>query len=158
MVKEAVFSMIAERVAGALVLDAFAGTGAFGIEALSRGAKSAVFIEKSREASFFLEKNLENTGLTAQARLFTSELPRFLERNDFEPFDVIFADPPYNSGLLLPFLEIIAEKRLLSGIMVVKREKMPEPPLHVSLGFHLIKTKRYRATEIDLLTAKNPPK
>jgi 16S rRNA (guanine966-N2)-methyltransferase len=92
-VREALFSILAQRVVGARVLDLFAGSGALGLEALSRGAHSAVFVDNDRRAAAVIGKNLTTTRL-AGGRVVTADAAGFLQR-DAGSYDLIFADPPY---------------------------------------------------------------
>ena len=91
-VREALFSMLGD-VSGARVLDLFAGSGALGIEALSRGAKSAVFVERDQQALAALRRNLEAVGADADVR--RQDVVRFLARGEGK-FDLVFCDPPYD--------------------------------------------------------------
>ncbi|MEM7145683.1 MAG: 16S rRNA (guanine(966)-N(2))-methyltransferase RsmD [Verrucomicrobiota bacterium] len=95
-VREAIFSILGERVPGATVCDLYAGSGALGIEALSRGAASALFVECDERASGVIGANLEVAGLEG-GRVCAMEVERFLGRGGRErgPFDLVFADPPY---------------------------------------------------------------
>jgi 16S rRNA (guanine966-N2)-methyltransferase len=93
-VREALFSMLGD-VSGARVLDLYAGSGALGIEALSRGAESAVFVERDRAALAALERNLEATGARGQVR--RQDVARFLARSE-GTFDLVFCDPPYDGA------------------------------------------------------------
>ncbi len=97
--REGLFSSLAADVPGARVLDLFAGTGALGIEALSRGAELAVFVERSRAAVRTLRDNLERTDLSDRARVVVAEALGFLGSGDPAggPFDLVLADPPYDS-------------------------------------------------------------
>ena len=98
-VREALFDIIQARIQGARFLDLFAGTGAVGIEALSRGAAAAVFVESSRAAGRLIEKNLVACGFTDRGTVVSEPLPAALRRLKTQPpFDLIFADPPYGSG------------------------------------------------------------
>lgn len=92
-VRQAVFSILAARVVGARVLDLFAGSGALGLEALSRGAASCVFVENHRQATSVITKNLEKSKLTG-GRVVTGAVDAFLRR-DTAQYDLVFADPPY---------------------------------------------------------------
>jgi 16S rRNA (guanine966-N2)-methyltransferase len=94
--KESIFSSLGDRVSGARVLDLYAGSGAFGLEALSRGSASAVFVERGREAVGVLRRNVESTGLGG--RIVADDVVRFLERN-VDTYDLIFVDPPYALSL-----------------------------------------------------------
>ena len=93
-VREAVFSMLGD-VSGARVLDLYAGSGALGIEALSRGAESAVFVERDRAALTALQRNLEATGARGEVR--RQDVARFLARPE-GTFDLVFCDPPYDGA------------------------------------------------------------
>jgi 16S rRNA (guanine966-N2)-methyltransferase len=101
--REAVFNVLAhrfgERVQGARVLDLFAGTGALGLEALSRGASQAVFIEESVEGRGLIRTNIETFGLTGRTKIFRRDATALGEAGTMAPFDLVFADPPYGKGL-----------------------------------------------------------
>ena len=94
--REGLFSSLGSTIEGARVLDAFAGTGALGIEALSRGADRAVFVESGAAAVRTIHENLDRTGLSDRARVVRREAGRFLRDDPGEPYDLIFADPPYD--------------------------------------------------------------
>lgn len=95
-VKGSLFNIISEKNKGADVLDAFAGTGSLGIEALSRGAKTAVFIERDRLASKVLSDNIESLGLNDKTQVFKMGLSIWIDKNTDEQFDIVFVDPPYD--------------------------------------------------------------
>lgn len=101
--REAVFNMLAHRFAdrleGARVLDLFAGTGALGIEALSRGASYCVFIEESAEGRGLIRTNVEAFGLTGRTKIFRRDAASLGEAGTMGPFGLVFADPPYGKGL-----------------------------------------------------------
>lgn len=99
-VKQAVFSSLAARIPDARVLELFAGTGAFAIESLSRGARSAVLVEKDGRAAALIEANLLKTHLGSKARLIRTDVRQAVEWLSHEGavFDLIFADPPYEKG------------------------------------------------------------
>jgi 16S rRNA (guanine966-N2)-methyltransferase len=95
-VREALFAILGPRVQAARVLDLYAGTGALGLEALSRGAERATFVERSREALAALSANVASLGLGARARILAQPVERpFSGLDDGEKFDLLFADPPY---------------------------------------------------------------
>ena len=154
-VKAAIFSSLGERIIGARVLDLFAGTGALGIEALSRGAASAVFVEENRAAVRAIEQNFIRTKLRGQVR--SQEVFAYLESappNDL--FDIILADPPYEktkSGgeftrLLLSNPQLAALLQP-SGIFVL--EKRPGEELASSDLWSVVRAKTYGATEVLFL-------
>jgi 16S rRNA (guanine966-N2)-methyltransferase len=92
--REGVFSSLAERVPGSTVADLFAGTGALGIEALSRGARSALFVDSEARAVRAIGENLSRTGLDGSARVVRADVGRAMGREK-GPFDLVFLDPPY---------------------------------------------------------------
>ncbi|RLC82026.1 MAG: 16S rRNA (guanine(966)-N(2))-methyltransferase RsmD [Chloroflexi bacterium] len=98
-VKSALFDILSNRVEGAVVLDLFAGTGSVGIEALSRGARRAVFVEKDPAVVRVLRENLRRTGLEAQAEVVQDDVFRFLKRPPPQRFDIIYIAPPQYRGL-----------------------------------------------------------
>lgn len=97
MVKESLFNIIRDRIEGATFLDLFAGSGAIGIEALSRGAGAATFIDSDPTSITVINKNLELTGLSPKAKVIRSDAIDFLSKGQFAggPFQLIFLDPPY---------------------------------------------------------------
>ncbi len=99
-IRQVIFSSLAERIPGARVLDLYAGTGSFGIEALSRGAAAATFVEQDKEAVQCIRDNLAHCRLQGEVR--QADVADYLERAPAQPFDLIFADPPYDKrpGLL----------------------------------------------------------
>jgi 16S rRNA (guanine966-N2)-methyltransferase len=99
MARKAIFDILGPSVEGARVLDLFAGSGALGIEALSRGAAEAVFVESSREACGVILENLTATGLRGKGVVRRRDVERFLARPATDPFDLAFLDPPYARGL-----------------------------------------------------------
>lgn len=121
-VKEAMFSIIQFDIPGAKVLDLFGGTGQLGIEALSREAKSAVFVDESEDACKLIRENLKRTKLTESARVIRSDYANFL-KNCAERFDIIFLDPPYAEVFLENSLNFITEIDILEsgGIIVSER-------------------------------------
>lgn len=118
-VKESVFNIIQFDIEGRRVLDLFGGTGQMGIEALSRGAKSAVFVDLSPAAAGIIRQNLETVGFAGSARVVQSDWRAFLSACR-EKFDLIFLDPPYRGTMLENALETIAAIDILSehGIIV----------------------------------------
>jgi 16S rRNA (guanine(966)-N(2))-methyltransferase RsmD len=92
--REGLYSSLGERIAGARVLDLYAGSGAVGIEALSRGAASAVFVDRARESVAAVEENLRRTNLAGRARVVRSSVLGFLRARP-EPFDLVLVDAPY---------------------------------------------------------------
>lgn len=101
--REALFNVLAhrypEKLAGGRVLDLFAGTGALGLEALSRGASYGVFIEQTAEGRALIRANVEALGLTGRTKIFRRDAAGLGDTGNIAPFDLVFADPPYGKGL-----------------------------------------------------------
>ena len=118
MVKESIFNIVQFDIEGRRILDLFAGTGQLGVEALSRGAKSAVFIDSSPAAVKLIKENLKLCGFIDQASVYTREALLFLENN--EKFDLIFIDPPYDTPLAGKTIQKIIkfDKLDTNGIMI----------------------------------------
>ena len=121
-VKEALFSIIQFDIVGATVLDLFGGTGQLGIEALSRGAEHAVFVDASERACNLIRENLRRTGFAGKATVVCCDYLTFLNRNN-QVFRIIFLDPPYAETYLENALERITEIDILqsNGIIVTER-------------------------------------
>ena len=121
-VKEALFSIIQFDIPNARVLDLFGGTGQLGIEALSREAKSAVFVDERDDACKLIKENLKRTHLESSAKVIRSDYMAYL-RNCKETFDIIFLDPPYAEVFLENSLKMITEIDILQsgGIIVTER-------------------------------------
>jgi 16S rRNA (guanine966-N2)-methyltransferase len=138
-VREGLFSSLGDRVPGARALDLYAGTGAVGIEALSRGAAEAVFVERDARAVEAIRSNLSRTGLEVRARVVRSDVERFVERAGAGAgaFDLVLLDPPYEVGPpeLDAVIAALDAKALLSeGFTVVltrgSRSSTPVIPVH----------------------------
>lgn len=149
-VKESVFNLIQLFFPANQVLDLFAGSGAMGIEALSRGARHAVFVEKNHHTFQLLKDNLQATRLAEFADLKNTDALRYLACTN-EKFDLIFLDPPYNLGLLQPTAEQIACRKLLTtnGIIIAETEVGGEMFTHPA--FSLRKQAKYGKTLISVL-------
>lgn len=120
-VKESMFSVLQFEIEGRTVLDLFAGTGQLGIECLSRGAESAVFVDRRADAVKLIRENLKVTDLTDRARVVAGDSMEYL-KSLRQPFDLIFLDPPYESDLLETAISHIAKFDILAphGIMVAE--------------------------------------
>lgn len=119
-VKEALFSMIQFDIEGRRVLDLFAGSGQLGLEALSRGAASAVFIDNSREAVDIILKNAAKTKLKDRSRVSVYDFAAYLNNARFsEKFDLVFLDPPYNTQCMHDALELILKSEALADGAIV---------------------------------------
>jgi 16S rRNA (guanine966-N2)-methyltransferase len=160
-VKAAIFSSLGDAITGARILDLFAGSGALGVEALSRGASFVLFVDEHRQSIEAIEKNLAKTNLKGRVR--QEDVFAFIRRSIVrETFQIIFADPPYektesgehyteklltNEGLL----------RLLDSHGLFVLEKRPGEPLPETKLWHVVREKTYGATEVLFLSAIHNP-
>lgn len=152
-IKETLFNMMAFDLPMAEFLDLFSGSGAIGIEALSRGAKRAVFVEQSAVCGKIIRENLLHTGLAENAELMETDvlaaLAKLIERE--AQFDMIFLDPPYKAGLLEPVLEkIVAGGLLKKDGYIIAEYGAKNPPAPVQ-GLTVVREKKYKTTEICFL-------
>ena len=155
-VREAIFNILGDAVADARVLDLFAGTGALGIEALSRGAKEAVFVEDHPESLRVLGRNLAHLDLEAQTRVLPVAAPGALKKLTArgEKFDLAFLDPPYGGGKAAAALQALAAAGLMApGAWVVaehgRRDHLPE----AAGGFQRRELRRYGDTQVAFYQA-----
>ena len=149
-VKEAVFSIIQFDLPGATVLDLFGGTGQLGIEALSRGAKNAVFVDERDDACRLIRENLKRTKLEGEGRIIRSDYSAFLKSTS-QKFDIIFLDPPYAEVFLENSLNLITQIDILQsgGIIVTERPVEKELLLDFA-GYNRSKDYKYGNTLITL--------
>jgi 16S rRNA (guanine966-N2)-methyltransferase len=160
-VKAAIFSSLGDAVVDARVLDLFAGTGALGIEALSRGASSVVFVEQDRQSVEIIESNLAKTKLKGRVR--QRDVFDFLRHaSGAEMFDIVFADPPYErteegGHFTEKLLSNKALTQLLAADGIFVLEKRPDENLTEMKRWRLIRDKTYGATEVLFLSRiRNP--
>jgi 16S rRNA (guanine966-N2)-methyltransferase len=156
-VKAAIFSSLGEMVIGARVLDLFAGSGGLGIEALSRGASSAVFIDSDRRSVETIERNL--TRAAVKGAVYCRDVFDFLRADrPGSSFEIIFADPPYDGTPEgLRYSDLLLENESLPGLLsnggLFVLEKRPEEELSVPEPWQPTRAKKYGATEVLFLSA-----
>lgn len=148
-VKEAMFSILADRIWASKVLDLFSGTGSLGIEALSRGAKSCVFADNSRESIRLIKENIEHCraeGAVVKAGDFKKVLMNLNEK-----FDIIILDPPYDKGYMASCFELIREYELLEegGVIIAEHRKQEDLPEDFC-GFSKIKERKYGIVKLSI--------
>jgi len=127
--RETLFNVLAPRIEGARVLDGFAGTGAVGIEALSRGASHVTFVERDPRAVALIESNLERCGLTDRYAIIRARFAGTARPPDGGSFDIIFLDPPYGQRELVDAIEAAAplvEQETLLVVEHARRDPAPE--------------------------------
>ena len=149
-VKEALFSIINFDIPGATVLDLFAGTGQLGIEALSRGANRAVFIDAREDACKIIRENIRRTKFENQARVIRSDYLEYLRRCK-EKFDIILLDPPYAEVFLENALKSITEIDILQSGGIIIAERPIEKELLLDFeGFTRSKDYKYGKTLLTI--------
>jgi len=150
-VKESVFNIVQFDVEGRRVLDLFAGSGQYGIEAVARGARSAVFVDSATESVKLVKENLKICGFTDMASVFARDALRHLETD--EKFDLIFIDPPYDTKLAVRAVEKIVEfdKLNINGIMICELAASAATPL-VTQPYSLQKEYVYGTVKISRYT------
>lgn len=124
-IKEALFNIIQNQLQEAVVLDLFAGSGALGIEALSRGAKKGIFCDKSKKAIQIIKQNIEKTHLQEKAEVINEDYIKFLkEQGKKEKLDIIFIDPPYAQNIAVQAIEEIIKLDILAkdGIIILETD------------------------------------
>jgi len=149
-VKEALFSVIQFDVPNAKVLDLFGGTGQLGIEALSRGAKTAVFVDEREDACKLIRENLRRTKLEQFAKVVLGDYEKYL-KNSQESFDIILLDPPYEENFLKNSLKLITEIDILqSGGIIVTERPVGKELLFDFPGYSRSKDYKYSKTILTL--------
>ncbi len=154
-VREAVFNIIASRLGPGLedvrVLDLFAGTGALGIEALSRGAAFAVFVDTGATARGLIREHIESFGLGGQSKLLKRDATALGRIEKFQPFDLVFLDPPYGKGLGEAALTAARDGGWLAPEALVVLEERADVEIAVPDGFSVVDRRSYGDTAISLL-------
>ena len=151
--RESVFNILAGRAAGAAVLDLFAGTGAMGIEALSRGAASACFVDHSTRAVALIRRNLALCGFAGDIRVLHRDACHGFAPEAAGPvFDLVFMDPPYDRGLVAPSLETwLGSKALAPGALVVVEHACTEVIAPPAPPWKVADQRRYGKTVVSFL-------
>lgn len=154
-VKEALFSMMADRIWDCRFLDLFAGTGGIGLEALSRGARECVFSDSSRESIKLIKENISKCGAQERSRVYAGDYTRTLAMQK-DCFDIIFLDPPYGKGMLSGCFEMICEHDLLADDGVIIAEHRRDEPMPEELcGFVREKEKKYGTVILSIYGRNN---
>jgi 16S rRNA (guanine966-N2)-methyltransferase len=153
--REAIFNILSDRIPAAVVLDLFAGSGALGIEALSRGANMATFIDMAPAAVSLLKKNLRSCCLESRARIISWNIERNLNclQSHDRAYNLIFLDPPYHKGMLLPALAHLKKSKALTpgACLVLEHGDVAELPLPIA-DFELLDQRRYGKTLVSFLS------
>ena len=154
-VREALFNIISGSIGGAKFLDLFSGSGAVGLEALSRGASSATFVEANRRHIMIIRKNIETLfgNSASRAIVVEADVYKWIERYSGEPFDIVFADPPYALGEEKGYsdmLSTLAKRGLLQigGLFIA--EMVSRQPIPDCDGWELYRDRRYGKTRLAI--------
>ncbi len=150
-VREALFNIINKYIAGSKFLDLFAGTGAVGLEALSRGAENVVFVERDLTACKVIGQNLRDLKLSHKSKIIQGDVALILKKILLrkQRFDIIFMDPPYFKNQIEKTLSILRTGNVVKSIIVVQH---PKNELFKIEGFTCYKHKKYGRTALTFLT------
>lgn len=150
--RETLFNVLAhtydDPCEGARVLDLFAGTGALALEALSRGARYALFVDESAEARGLIRANVEALGLTGATRLFRRDATKLGPASNIDPFTLVFCDPPYGRGLAERALASARDGGWLAPGALVVVEEASDAPVALPEGFELLDTRDYGESQL----------
>ena len=152
-VREAIFGMIQFDIADKTVLDLFAGSGAMGLEALSRYAAFAVFADNSREAAAIVGRNIDRLGYNGMARLYNCDYARAIAdcAAAGRKFDIVFLDPPYEYGLIVPAINTMKEHGVLNpGHMIIAEYALDNMPC-IPEGHRVRSEKRYGEIGVSII-------
>lgn len=146
-IKETLFNMLNPELSGCLFLDLFAGSGQIGLEAISRGAQKAVFVENNKKAVNCIQENIAFTRFTEQSTLMHMDVVSAIRRMEGkEIFDIIFMDPPYKKGMEQEVLSVLADSSIINEdtLIVVEAALDTEFSYLAELGYRITKEKRYK--------------
>jgi len=151
-IRESIFNILSDTVQDAVVLDLFAGTGAMGMEALSRGARYALFIEQNREALAAISQNIRNCSLENRTRVLRWDIVKNLNciRNMPDPFTLVFMDPPYDQNRVAPALQNLMQSSSLSAGAVIVAEHTTAETIETQ-GFEIADQRKYGKTVLSFL-------
>ncbi len=156
-VRQTVFDILIhsydDPVTGARVLDLFAGTGAFGLEAISRGAANALFVEDGVEARALIRGNVEAFGLTGRTRIFRRDATRLGDAGNLPPFTLVFVDPPYREGLGEKALAAAVAGGWLADGAIVVLEEAGDAKIEPIKGLEVLETRGIGDTAVHFLAA-----
>lgn len=149
--KETLFNVLNPYIADCNFLDLFSGSGAIGIEALSRGCRQAVFVEKNPNAVHCIQTNLKNTRLVQEAKIYTMDAISCIKKleNENQIFDVIFMDPPYNHELEKEILLVLNESKIIHEDTIIVVEASNETSFEYleNTKFCIYRTKEYKTNQ-----------
>ena len=156
-IKETLFNMIQFELSNINFLDLYAGSGAIGIEALSRGAKQAVFVDNNVEAIKIIKENLKKTDFLDDSIIIHSDVVKAISNLNYDKiFHIVFMDPPYNQNLYIDTLKILSNKKFIDDetIFILEMDKNDNVDTALSFGYTIIKQKIYK-NNMHLFLRKN---
>lgn len=155
MVREALFSILTGRIIDCKFLDLFAGSGAIGIEALSRGAEECYFSDINAQCVRIIKENIEKAQFANESHIYNLDYKQVLKKLRGNKFDIIFIDPPYNKGMGVDSIELISEYDLLSddGIVILETDTNEEVPEKIG-ELEIYNNKRYGRNILNLFKRK----
>jgi 16S rRNA (guanine966-N2)-methyltransferase len=155
--RESIFNILAhaygDPISDARALDLFAGTGALALEALSRGANYALFVEEAAEARALIRENVEALALTGVTKIFRRDAAKLGDIGPMEPFDLVFCDPPYGQGLAEKSLASARDGKWLAPSALVVVEEAVAASFKTPAGFNELERREYGDTEIVIARA-----
>jgi 16S rRNA (guanine966-N2)-methyltransferase len=158
--RESIFNILVHAygnpVADARVLDLFAGTGALGCEAMSRGAKFTLFVDEGAEARGLIRENVEKLSLNGSTKIFRRDASKLGDIGAMEPFDLVFCDPPYGKGLAEQALASALAGKWLSNAALLVVEEYVKSAFKTPNGFEELERRQYGDSEIILLRSAAP--
>ena len=161
-VRQAIFNILAHKdfgveftLEGARVIDLFAGTGAMGIEALSRGARYCLFIDDAAESRALIRQNVEALGLTGITKIWRRDATDLGERSMDQPFTLAFLDPPYRKNLIAPALASLRDGGWLAPDAIVVAETAEDETVPAMDGFTILDDRLYGDTRVVFLKTAN---
>lgn len=153
-VKESIFNILRDEIEGKMVLDLFAGTGNLGIEALSRGAKKTIFVEKGRQALRIIQRNLTQFGFEERSEIIPKDANRAIGilKQRGESFDLILMDPPYEKGLIKRTLMKLDSNPIYhkDSILIIEHDRRENLPR--TMDWNLFRERQFGDTVISFLT------
>jgi len=135
----------------ARVIDLFAGTGALGLEALSRGARFCLFVEEAAESRAIIRENVEALGLTGASKIWRRDAAKLGPLDTLAPFDLAFLDPPYRKGLIAPALEGLASGGWLNANALIVAEAAEDETMPTVAGYEMLDDRIYGDTRIAFM-------
>ena len=159
-VKESVFSILQTRLPGARVLDLFAGSGALGLEALSRGAKNVLFVDASSACVALIQRNADKLGFSDCCEVLRGDYARILSRMQPKEagFSLVFLDPPYDSGFYEPALQLLFGRKLMDKSSVAICEHDTKISIKDTELYAVYDRRRYGNTAVSLIRARSEGK